>query len=131
MPPRPIETLPVRAGRPNWLTAGLLRPLVLSAFIVGVGMLSPRLDPDEAWLVVGVAAAAAVGIAFFATTRRLAARLPFLEDSTRVTDAVLLELRRIGLPLLGLAFFLFWTFVYWHRADDRRAPPEAGDERGR
>ena len=102
------------ARRPDWLTAGLLRLLVLSLFIVGIGMLSPRLDPDEAWLVVGVGAGAACagGLAFLVATRRLAARLPLLEGSARVTDAVLIELRRIGLPLLGLGFFLFWTFVY-------------------
>ena len=96
------------------MTAGLLRLLVLSAFIVAVGMLSPRLDRDRAWLVVavGASAAAAGAIAFFVATRRLAARLPFLEGSARVADAVGLELRRIGLPLLGLGFFLFWTFVY-------------------
>jgi hypothetical protein len=91
-----------------------VRLLVLSAFIVGIGMLSPRLDRDDAWLVVGVGAAATAGgaVAFLVATRRLLARLPFFEDSARVTDAVLVELRRIGLPLLGLGFFLFWTFVY-------------------
>ena len=45
-----------RPGRPDWLTAGLVRLLPLSAFIVGIGMLSPRLDRDEAWLVLGVGA---------------------------------------------------------------------------
>lgn len=104
----------IGARRPDWLTAGLLRLLVLSLFIVGIGMLSPRLDRGEAWLVVGIGAGAAcaVGLAFLVATRRLAARLPLLEGSARVTDAVLIELRRIGLPLLGLGFFLFWTFVY-------------------
>jgi hypothetical protein len=104
----------MRPGRPDWLTAGLARLLVLSAFIVAIGMLSPRLDRDEAWLVVGVGAAATVAgaVAFLVATRRLLARLPFFEDSARVTDTVLFELRRIGLPLLGLGFFLFWTFVY-------------------
>jgi hypothetical protein len=114
MPLSRFEELSVRAGRPNWMTAGLIRLLLLSAFIVAIGMLSPRLDPDEAWLIVavGAGAAAAGAIAFFVATRRLAARLPFLEGSARVADAIALELRRIGLPLLGLAFFLFWTFVY-------------------
>jgi hypothetical protein len=114
MPPRRIEDVSVRAGRPDWLTAGLIRLLVLSGFIVAIGMLSPRLDPDSAWAVVavGAGAVAAGAAAFFVATRRLAARLPFLGGSALVADAVLLELRRIGLPLLGLAFFLFWTFVY-------------------
>lgn len=114
MPLGRLEDLAVRAGRPDWATAGLLRLLVLSLFIVAVGMLSPRLDPDEAWMVVAVGAGAAIagGVWFFVAARRLAARLPFLEASVRLTDAAALELRRIGLPLLGLAFFLFWTFVY-------------------
>jgi hypothetical protein len=104
----------LRAGRPNWLTGGLVRLLLLSGFIVGIGMLSPRLDPDRAWLVVAVGAAATcvATLWFLFAARRLAARLPFFEDSARVTEAVLVELRRIGLPLLGLGFFLFWTFVY-------------------
>jgi len=38
---------------------------------------------------------------------------PFLERSSRrATEAVVLLLRKLGLPMLGLAFFLFWTFVY-------------------
>jgi hypothetical protein len=114
MPLRRFPQLAVHTGRPDWLTAGLVRLALLSGFIVGIGMLSPRLDPDEAWLVVGVGAGATVagGLAFLVATRRLVDRLPFFEDSARVTDAVLLELRRIGLPLLGLGFFVFWTFVY-------------------
>jgi hypothetical protein len=114
MPIVDVERLGVRAGRPDWLSAGLVRLLLLSGFIVGIGMLSPRLDPDEAWLVVGVGVGAtAIGALWFlVAAKRLAARLPFLEDSARVSDAILLELRQIGLPLLGLGFFLLWTFVY-------------------
>ena len=111
---RRIEDVPVRPGRPDWLTAGLIRLLVLSLLIVAIGMLSPRLDQDSAWLVVLVGAGA-VGVgaaAFLVGTRRMAARLPFLGGSALLAEAVLLELRRIGLPLIGLAFFLFWTFVY-------------------
>lgn len=114
MPRRRVQDLSLRPGRPDWLTAGLVRLLVLSGFIVAIGMLSPRLDADSAWAVVliGAGAAAAGAAAFFVATRRLAARLPLIGGSAFVADAVLLELRRIGLPLLGLAFFLFWTFVY-------------------
>ena len=38
--------------------------------------------------------------------------MPLRPYDERVTDAVLTELRRIGLPLLALGFFLAWTFVY-------------------
>jgi hypothetical protein len=35
-----------------------------------------------------------------------------LSDAHAAADAVLIIVRRLGLPLLGLAFFLAWTFVY-------------------
>src|SRR5204862_425266 len=49
---------------------------------------------------------------FVGAARRLAEHLPFLSGSQRMADALVLQLRRIGLPLLALLFFLFWTFVY-------------------
>ena len=60
----------------------------------------------------GVGFVLAAGALFAVATRRVALALPFLDAPWRLTDAVLLVLRRIGLPLLGLAFFLVWTFVY-------------------
>jgi hypothetical protein len=121
----PLRMLPapVAAGRPRWLTAGTVRLGVLCAFIVGVGMIRPRLSPDSAGIVllVGVALVMAGAAMLFLTTRRLAARLPLLDRSQRVADAILLVIRRTGLPLLGLAFFLFWTFIYlglwWFRPE--------------
>jgi hypothetical protein len=91
-----------------------VRLLALCAFIVAVGMIRARLSPHGAGvlLVIGAVAVAAAVLAFLLATRRLAARLPFLDRSQRVADAVLLVVRRTGLPLLGLAFFLVWTFVY-------------------
>jgi hypothetical protein len=115
MPPDPVERLGIRAARPNWLTAGMLRLLALSVFIVLIGMISDRLSRHEAWIVLIAAAGVAVGVSlwFVFATRRLLARLPLLDRSSRrVTDTVLLILRKLGLPMLGLAFFLFWTFVY-------------------
>jgi hypothetical protein len=104
----------VRGVRPDWLSAGAVRLAVLCAFIVAIEMLRPRLSPHSAGIVaaVGAIAVLAGGILFVAAARRLAERLPFLAGSQRVADALVLELRRIGLPLLGLLFFLAWTFVY-------------------
>jgi hypothetical protein len=102
------------AVQPRWLTQGGLRLGLLCAFIVAVGMVRARLSPHGAALVVaaGVAAiVAAVGL-FTAATRRVMARLPLLDRPQRLADGVLLEVRRVGLPLLGLAFFLAWTLVY-------------------
>lgn len=96
------------------LPAGALRLAVLCLCVVAIGMIRPRLTSETAgWLVLscGLLTAGAAA-AFLAATRRAAARLPLVRGSLRAVEAVLLVVRRTGLPLLGLAFFLFWTFVY-------------------
>jgi len=105
-----VQRLRVVAQPPR-LSAGLLRLGILSLFVVVVAMIRPRLTHWSAgWLVLaGGLAALAGGVVFLAATRRIALRLPFVEH--RATEAVLLLIRRLGLPLLGLAFLL-WTFVY-------------------
>jgi hypothetical protein len=104
----------VALAQPRWLTQGALRLLLLCVFIVGVGMVRPRLSPHGAALVVavGVALLATGAVLFTAGARRVIARLPLLDRSDRVAGGILVEVRRIGLPLLGLAFFLAWTLVY-------------------
>ncbi|MDX6524473.1 MAG: hypothetical protein QOI17_1986 [Gaiellales bacterium] len=101
-------------ARPGWLTAGAVRLAVLCAFIIAIEMLRPRLSPHSAGLVAiaGAVAVVAGAAVFVGAARRLAAHLPFLSGSQRLADAAVLQLRRIGLPLLGLLFFLFWTLVY-------------------
>lgn len=98
------QRLPLGAGR-----LGLL-----CLFIVVVGMIRPRLTQDAAgWLLLAAGLlTVAGGVAFLVATRRTASRLPLMAGSLRIVDAVLVVLRRTGLPFLGLAFFLFWTFVY-------------------
>ncbi len=79
----------------------MLRLLALSVFIVLIGMISDRLSRREAWIVLIVAAAVTVGAGlwFALATRRLLARLPFLERSSRrATEAVLLLLRNSACP---------------------------------
>jgi len=91
--------------------------------MVAVGMLPTRLSPDGAavLLVAGGIAVAGAAAAAYVATRRIAADTPVIGHSQRAAQALLLVLRRTGLPLLGLAFFLFWTFVYlgvwWYRPD--------------
>jgi hypothetical protein len=77
-------------------------------------MVRPRLDREAAgWVVLAGGVAALVGVLFFlGATRRLAGRLPMAARSERAAHAVFIHFRRTGLPLLGLAFFLVWTFVY-------------------
>jgi hypothetical protein len=114
MPLRPYERVGLRPARPGWLTSGLAKLGVLSLFIVLVGMFRPHLTRTSATVSVIVAAALiVVGLALFlGAARRVAKALPFVHAGERFTDAILTELRRVGLPLLGLGFFLAWTFVY-------------------
>jgi len=100
----------VGPGRPGWLTAGAVRLGVLSLFVVLVGMVRPRLTHYSAGLLVLVSfGLVVVGAALFlGSTRRLARRLHL----HGVTEPLLAQIRRTGLPLLGLLFFLFWTMVY-------------------
>lgn len=88
----------------------MIRLAILSAFVVLVGMVRSRMTPDDAWVVfgVGLGLLVAFGVLFSFRSRRLTERF---ELSHRAAG-VLLLLRRMGLPLLGLAFFLAWTIVY-------------------
>ena len=100
--------------RPDWLTAGALRLGLLCLAIVAIELLPLRLSPRSAgWVAAlgGVALVAGAAL-FLGAARRLAARVPFLTESEQLASAALLQLRRIGLPLLGLLFFLAWTLVY-------------------
>jgi hypothetical protein len=88
----------------------MLRLATLAAFVVAVGMIRTHLTREGAWILVGAGAGIAlVGLAaLLGATRRLERRLAIPWAS----QALLLLLRRTGLPLLGLAFFLAWTLVY-------------------
>lgn len=105
------------------LPAGLLRLGVLCLFIVAIGMIRPRLTQGAAgWLLLACGlVVAGAAVAFSAATRRAASRLRVMAEGYRLVDAVFDVVQRTGLPLLGLAFFLFWSFVYvglwWFRPD--------------
>jgi hypothetical protein len=108
LPRRP--TLALAPARPGWLTAGMLRLATLSLFVVAIGMIRWHLTTATAWIVVGAGAALAlIGLAaLLGATRRVEERLAI----PWATQAFVLVLRRTGLPLLGLVFFLAWTVVY-------------------
>jgi hypothetical protein len=101
-------------NRPGWLTNGVVNLAVLCVLIVLVGMLSPRLSRTDAGITffVGLGVFGIAASSFIGATRRLAQRFQLLSDARAAADAALLTLRWIGLPLLGLAFFLAWTLVY-------------------
>jgi hypothetical protein len=102
--------VPLSAARPEWITAGMVRRAALSACVVAIEMIRFHLTRESAWVVVGSGAAvvAAAAAVMLGLTRRLEARLAL----PGATEALLLAVRRTGLPLLGLAFFLTWTLVY-------------------
>jgi hypothetical protein len=108
--PRFRAQLALDRVRPTWLTSGMIRLGILSASVVLVGMIRARMTPHDAWVVFGVGVGLAVaGVLLFARgTQQLTARLGLGGRA----EGVLLLLRRTGLPLLGLAFFLAWTIVY-------------------
>ena len=89
------------------------RLIILCGFIVGVAMLSPRLSPGDAGAValVGAAAVVAGGLAFSFLARGVH-HLGGSSVGLRIAEALLVTLRRLGLPILALGFFLLWTFVY-------------------
>lgn len=96
------------------IPASLWRLGILCGFIVAVGMIRTRLTETRAgWLLLGCGVVTVVALLAFAlSTWRIAHRLPMVGGSLAAFDAVRLSLRRIGLPMVALAFFLFWTFVY-------------------
>ena len=116
-----LRRLPLGAARPAWLTKGAIRLGVLCVFIVAIGMARPRITPGQAgWIVLGGGIGTLAGATLFlVATRRNASLATVLEPAERVVGAIFVLLRRTGLPFLGLAFFLLWTFVYlgvwWHR----------------
>ncbi len=119
MPHAPAREVRVLAG---FLRSGG-RLIVLCGFIVAVAMLSPRLSPDAAGIValVGAGAVMAGAIAFTVLARSVH-HLGTASAGLRVAEALIVTLRKLGLPILALLFFLLWTFVYlgvwWHDPAD-------------
>lgn len=113
--------------RPGWLTTGALRMALLCAAIVAIGMLPWDMTPHRAGVVffVGLAAVAGGLVLFVLATRRVAVDFHRIPAVGPIAGAVLVLLRRTGLPLLGLAFFLVWTFGYiglwWFHPDGPEA----------
>jgi hypothetical protein len=104
------ERLPGRAR------AGALRLFGACLAIWGLGMLSPEIDADTAIvvLIVGWGLIGAGVLVLLLGTQRVLHRLdvPLLGAGVARAAALILALRRVGLVLLAVAFFLFWTLIY-------------------
>ena len=117
---------PISAARlPASIRGAGVRLLSVCLAVWAIGMLSPRLTPHEAGVTVAVGAAAVIGVALLlgAGTRRILGRLRigFVDRGVAAAEALLVLVRSIGLLVLSLGFFLFWTLVYlatwwWHPA---------------
>jgi hypothetical protein len=117
---------PVSPDRlPAFVRGAGLRLISVCLGVWAIGMLSPRLTPHQAGVVVLLGAAAVLGLVALlaAGTHRILRRLRirFVDRGIEMAEALLLLVRSIGLLVLSLGFFLFWTLVYlgvwwWHPA---------------
>ena len=120
---RPMPTPASEPDRSRRLPPGISRLFILCVFVVLIGMARPRLTPGQAGLVVLVCGLVtlAAAMSLVIGTWWIAKGLPLGLEGRRLVAAVRVLLRRVGLPLLGLAFFLFWTFFYvglwWYRPE--------------
>jgi hypothetical protein len=101
---------------PGSVRSGGIRLLGACLAIWALGMLSPEIDRDRALvvIVVGWAVIAAGLLVLVFGTQRVLQRLdvPLLGAGVARAAALIVALRRVGLVLLALAFFLFWTLIY-------------------
>jgi hypothetical protein len=110
---------------PGKARGGALRLLGACIAIWVLGMLSPEITPHTATivLIVGWSFIALIALVLAIGTRRVVARLdvPLLGAGVARITALVLALRKVGIVLLALEFFLFWTLIYigvwrWHPA---------------
>jgi hypothetical protein len=101
---------------PGSVRAAGVRLLVACLAIWALGMFSPEIDRGAAdvVLIVGWGVILAALLVLGVGTQRVLHRLdiPLLGAGVARAAALVLALRRVGLVLLALAFFLFWTLIY-------------------
>jgi hypothetical protein len=117
---------PVSPARlPEVVRGAGLRLISVCLAVWAVGMLSPRVTPHQAGVIVLLGALAVISVIVLlgAGTRRILRRLQIgiVDRGVAAAEALLLLVRKIGLLVLSLGFFLFWTLVYlgvwwWHPA---------------
>ena len=131
---RLAANFPMRAAErlPGRVRSGGLRLAGACLAIWALGMFSPEITQERAivvlivgWSLIGVGV-----LVLLLGTQRVLARLdvPLLGPSVARAAALILALRRVGLVLLAVAFFLFWTLIYigvwrWHPAGAFRGMP--------
>ena len=117
---------------PGKARGGALRLLGACGAIWVLGMFSPAITPHTATivLIVGWSIIALIVLVLAIGTRHVVARLdvPLLGAGVARITGLVLALRKVGIVLLALAFFLFWTLIYigvwrWHPAGAFRGLP--------
>ena len=116
------DLIPSRMGRTR-VPASMIRLGVVCVFIGVIGMIPARITPQDAGRIVlwcGIITLLAA-LAFLGATRRAARRLEEITGAGPTVEAARVVVRRLGLPLLALAFFVLWTFVnvglWWYRPE--------------
>ena len=122
--PRPPSFSMLAAERlPGHVRGGAVRLAGACLAIWALGMLSPQIDRGTAdvVLIVGWGVILAGLLVLALGTQRVLQRLdvPLLGHGVARVATLVLALRRVGLVLLALGFFLFWTLIYigvwrWH-----------------
>jgi hypothetical protein len=97
---------------PTRLRRAVLHFAYLCAGIVLVTMIPWRVQGDDDWIVALAIAGAAVSVAVFWLGARILATRRHSNVGNAAARLVLHGVRRLGLSLLGLAFFTLWAVVY-------------------
>jgi hypothetical protein len=101
---------------PGSVRAGGVRLLGACLAIWALGMFSPEIDRGAADVVLIVGWGLILGallVLLIGTQRVLhSLDIPLVGPGVARAAALVLALRRVGLVLLALAFFLFWTLIY-------------------
>jgi hypothetical protein len=101
---------------PRYLRGGALRLLLVCLAVWGIEMLPLRLDRERAGALVLGSAVLLAAVAIAVTSRFQAylhsLDLPLVARGVARAEAIFMLMRRVGILLLALAFFLFWTIVY-------------------
>jgi hypothetical protein len=108
---------------PGHMRAGAVRLLAACLAVWALGMFSPKIDRSAAdvVLIAGWGLILTGAVVLVVGTQRVLARLdvPLLGPGVARAAALVVALRRVGIVLLALLFFLFWTLIYigvwrWH-----------------
>jgi hypothetical protein len=101
---------------PSVMRGAGIRLLSVCGAVWAIGMLSPRVTPHDAGVIVLLGFGVVIGVAVLlaAGTHRILRRLRigFVARGVAAAEALLVLLRAIGLLVLALGFFLFWTLIY-------------------